>query len=801
MNHDNDNPISNRSDTLFRAAVILLGATAVVVIFHLFLLFQLGGWQVFTMMGVICAFGVATLVSIVLIRRGQPDLGLNIIIVGLMIVFPVASLLVVGAGLVLGIALVLITLTLVVQVLSQERAGRVAIASIAVGIVTLLLDMYGGDYRLTVPILRTFLPAISGVLILVYGVFIARQFRNYTLRVKLITAVVGVTAIAVVVVAGITFGAMQSALENQIGESYLIKTESMAQFIISFFKDKVTQIVSLTMADTIKTELAARNQSYTGSPDAILAEIQALDAQWVAAGDDDALINSIITPDPAVNPTAYQLMDFLETFSDQSEIFITDRYGATVGATNRLSDYYQADEEWWQAAWNDGQGAIYISNPEYDESAGVTASLIAAPVFDKETGDVLGIARSTLVLDKLFAVVGTMRYGETGHVMLLDDTATVLYESIMEGDEGRGELDLGLREHLVGEKHIMIENDVDGEPAIFAHLPIATVADYGETDVGEIEWKITMAVIDLGWTVVIHQKVAEAFAPIARFSHNIQLVGVATLIAAGLGAWGIARVLTGPILALADASDAMGAGNLDVALPPAGRDEIGRLTTSFGNMTGRLKQTLLDLEQQNAHLHTMVGRYVDHMTQVVRGNLAVRIALDDVPDEENGERDAPLVSLGHSLNEMTISLQSRIEHERLQHETIQAQQQALSELSTPVFPVMDRIIVLPLVGNIDDARARDVMRTLLVGIQEHRAKVVILDVTGVSIVDSEVANYLNKTIHAARLKGAHTILTGIANAVAETIVDLGIDWEGVDTVNDLQTGLQVALERMGRHLA
>jgi len=75
---------------------------------------------------------------------------------------------------------------------------------------------------------------------------------------------------------------------------------------------------------------------------------------------------------------------------------------------------------------------------------------------------------------------------------------------------------------------------------------------------------------------------------------------------------------------------------------------------------------------------------------------------------------------------------------------------------------MDRIIIMPLIGSIDSLRAREITRTLLAGIREQRAKVVILDVTGVPIVDSGVANHLNKTIQAARLKGAQAIVTGIS---------------------------------------
>jgi rsbT co-antagonist protein RsbR len=156
-------------------------------------------------------------------------------------------------------------------------------------------------------------------------------------------------------------------------------------------------------------------------------------------------------------------------------------------------------------------------------------------------------------------------------------------------------------------------------------------------------------------------------------------------------------------------------------------------------------------------------------------------------------------------SDITARKQAEEEREHLQREIIETQQVALQELSTPVIPVLDTpqggIIVLPLIGNIDSMRAQNITRALLAGIRQHQAAVVVLDITGVSIVDSGVANHLNKTIRAARLKGAQAIITGISEAVAETIVDLGIDWSGIDTLSDLQTGLVVALHSMGLTLS
>lgn len=129
------------------------------------------------------------------------------------------------------------------------------------------------------------------------------------------------------------------------------------------------------------------------------------------------------------------------------------------------------------------------------------------------------------------------------------------------------------------------------------------------------------------------------------------------------------------------------------------------------------------------------------------------------------------------------------EHQRLQEQIINAQKQQIRDLATPVIPVRRGVIVMPLVGEIDSARAQDITHALLDGITHHDAHTVLIDLTGVPTVDSGVADHLNRTIQAARLKGTHTVVTGISAAVAETIVDLGIDWSGVDTRRDLESGL------------
>jgi rsbT co-antagonist protein RsbR len=129
---------------------------------------------------------------------------------------------------------------------------------------------------------------------------------------------------------------------------------------------------------------------------------------------------------------------------------------------------------------------------------------------------------------------------------------------------------------------------------------------------------------------------------------------------------------------------------------------------------------------------------------------------------------------------------------------IRQQHEAIRELSTPVLQIRDRLLLLPLIGVLDTHRARLVTENLLRSIRTNRAKVVVMDVTGVATIDSKVANHLLQTVTAARLMGARVIVTGLSADVAQSLVALGIELSTVNTVGDLQGGLEEAEQILGR---
>ena len=128
---------------------------------------------------------------------------------------------------------------------------------------------------------------------------------------------------------------------------------------------------------------------------------------------------------------------------------------------------------------------------------------------------------------------------------------------------------------------------------------------------------------------------------------------------------------------------------------------------------------------------------------------------------------------------------------------IREQQEAIRVLSTPVLQVRERLLILPIIGVIDPQRARQLTEQLLRGIRTNRAKVVVIDITGVPVMDATVANHLVQTVEASRLLGVTVIVTGLSPEIAQTLVTIGVDLGKMNTVGDLQGGIEQAERLLG----
>lgn len=183
------------------------------------------------------------------------------------------------------------------------------------------------------------------------------------------------------------------------------------------------------------------------------------------------------------------------------------------------------------------------------------------------------------------------------------------------------------------------------------------------------------------------------------------------------------------------------------------------------------------------------------LTKVAEGHLDQRLEITDTEDA--------LTGLEMGINFLIVDLRSTEQANRQQKEellgqqreleakllTIEQQAAAIRELTTPVMEIWDDVLVLPVVGVVDTRRSMDIMNNLLERIVEKQSKCVIIDITGVEMVDTRTADYLLKVSRAASLLGTRCVLTGLSPAVAQTLVEIGADLTEVRTLRNLKAGL------------
>lgn len=144
--------------------------------------------------------------------------------------------------------------------------------------------------------------------------------------------------------------------------------------------------------------------------------------------------------------------------------------------------------------------------------------------------------------------------------------------------------------------------------------------------------------------------------------------------------------------------------------------------------------------------------------------------------------------------DITARKQRELEDRQRQEEIIEQQQAVLAEVSTPLLAISETTVVMPLVGAVDSRRAQQIMETLLAGVAASRSRIVILDITGVAVVDTQVANVFVHASQAVSLLGCQAVVTGIRPEVAQTLVGLGVDLHSIITRGTLRDGIAYALK-------
>jgi len=259
------------------------------------------------------------------------------------------------------------------------------------------------------------------------------------------------------------------------------------------------------------------------------------------------------------------------------------------------------------------------------------------------------------------------------------------------------------------------------------------------------------------WAVIAEQPVAwlaMRFLPLAAVVVGFVLLSAGAAVGVGVT---ISRRVAQPVVRLQEGAQRIGTGDLEHRIILRGYNELSALAEEFNRMAGNLQVSLARQEAWSRELEEKVAERTGELTQAM----------------EQLRREA------EAREQLLLTIQ---------------------QISSPVIPVMEGVIVMPIVGALDSIRAQRVMDDLLAGLERSRARVVIVDITGLAVLDTAVANALLQSARAARLLGAQPILVGITPEVAETVVELGVDLRDLLTAATLQEGLRQALRLLQRKI-
>jgi putative methionine-R-sulfoxide reductase with GAF domain len=577
--HQTDTVSQAQSRVASRSALLMLAAAAVYDLFVFFLAFQSGAWQLWLHAIQMAAFCAVMLISAGLSRGGRVGWGIGLQLVFLWVTVLIISALFAGMGITMALIGLFLTLGIASQTLAQKFGGRIILAGVGVALGTLLVDLVGQQaFRLEAPALQLGASIAAGGLFLVYAAFAGRRFGNYSLRTKLIVALVSLTALTVGVLAFLNDRASRANLTASVGADLKNLAQSQALAISDSLVARTETLRALALSKVLQDRAEGVSQGATGDE----AELKRLDQQWQAAlanNRSDPLVQEVLG-----EGIASELRKFQQTFPENVEIFLTDKYGATIAATNPPSDYYQGDEGWWRAAYNDGLGAIHIGQLKFDESKAAVVGLIAVPVYAHGSQEVVGVLHTTYKTEKLAESLKKIKVGETGSVELYLPTGQELDDEKIEPIE----IDLqSLAKFRVLRIASYAEAAYGGKPSLVSYAPVVAPGTAPEN-----------AIANLSWSVIVHQDLQESLAPVEAQTRTTQVLALAILGVGVATALGLAQILAAPIVQLTAVAERVAAGDLGARAEATAQDEVGQLAKTFNGMTAQLRETLSTLERR-----------------------------------------------------------------------------------------------------------------------------------------------------------------------------------------------------------
>lgn len=519
------------------------------------------------------------LVVAALARFGRARLGAWLligVILALTVIGPLTST---GQGFLYAVVSLVMMAGVAAATLPDRWAGRLVLPSIAAAMLAVLADLFGPPGR-PAPANPLVGYTIAGGVLLAYLVIVARQFPNYPIRTKFILVFAVISLASSGAIAALASRIITEQLTAAAGRSLVSVAELQARAVGDLLVRQVDILRGgLSLNTFVQEAVTFANLAHQGKDPAQVRAVQEeLDRQWQAAAASDPLIQSRLSGE-----LADELREFQSHFPDHIQLSITDQAGGLLASTDRAFDYDQADEVWWQAAWGDGAGSVYVSQPEFEVNRNSYVVVIAVPLYGPDSSRPIGVLRSAYRLGAINEVAASQKLGLVAGMDLLFPNGTRLSET------GRLEgVDFALLARLRQSSRAEYTGlNYEGQDSFAAQALVAPT-------------EAEASVAALNWRVVAHEHAETVLAPAAQQTRVLALVTLAVALLAAALAVGAAQVLVAPILRLTAAAQKLAAGSLSVRVPVTSEDELGTLGRVFNQVTAQLAEMVGALEHRVA---------------------------------------------------------------------------------------------------------------------------------------------------------------------------------------------------------